>query len=69
METAEKTGTLDEMSEKISDYFETESRYKIKEFSSIIEPLLLVILGLITAILVVSVYLPIMTFGQEFQKY
>jgi len=69
METAENTGTLDEMSHKISEYFETESRYKIKEFSSIIEPLLLIILGLITAILVVAVYLPIMTFGQEFQKY
>ena len=69
IETAENTGTLNEMSEKISDYFETESRYKIKELSSIIEPLLLVILGLVTALLVVSIYLPIMTFGQEFQKY
>jgi len=69
IETAENTGTLNEMSEKISDYFETESKYKIKEFSSIIEPLLLVVLGLITALLVVSIYLPIMTFGQEFQKF
>ena len=69
LETAEKTGTIDEMTNKISEYYETESKYKIKEFSSIMEPLLLIVLGLITALLVVSIYLPIMTFGESFQTY
>lgn len=69
METAEQSGTIDEMTEKISEYFESESNYKIKEFSSIIEPLLLIVLGTVTALLVVSIYLPIMTFGETFQQY
>lgn len=55
----EQSGTLDTMLNKIADFYEDEVETAVKALTSLIEPLLMVILGGIIAVLVVAMYLPI----------
>lgn len=57
--TGEETGKLDEIMLKLSDYFESESDNSLKNITTLIEPIILIILGLGVAFLVISIILPI----------
>ena len=54
----EQSGTLDGMMAKIADYFELESRYMIKNMTTMIEPLLLLVLGSFVLFLALAIFLP-----------
>lgn len=60
----EETGTLDDMMQKISKYYEDEVDDAVKNLTSMIEPLIIIVLGGIIGFLVVSMYLPIFKIGQ-----
>lgn len=55
----EQSGAIEEMLAKIAEYFEKEVDDQIKTISTIIEPLLMVILGIMAFIIVAAVLLPI----------
>lgn len=55
----EKSGQMDEMFDKISDYYSSEVDAMVTSMSSIIEPFLIVALGGIVGLFVVVMYLPI----------
>ncbi len=55
----ERTGKLDFMLEHVSKFYRTESENSIQNISQLIEPILMLILGLGVAILVSSILLPI----------
>lgn len=55
----EESGSLEEMLEKTADYYEKEVDQQIKTVSTIIEPVLMVILGVVAFIVVAAVLLPI----------
>ncbi|MBX2993547.1 MAG: type II secretion system F family protein [Bdellovibrionaceae bacterium] len=55
----EKSGTLDVMLGKIADFYEDDVENAVKGLTSLIEPLLMVVLGGIIAFLVTAMYLPI----------
>jgi type IV pilus assembly protein PilC len=55
----EQTGALDTMLGKIADFYEDEVETAAGALTSLIEPLLMVFLGGIIAVLVVAMYLPI----------
>ncbi|MFH0937286.1 MAG: type II secretion system F family protein [Candidatus Daviesbacteria bacterium] len=57
--TGEETGKLDEVMTKISDYFEMEADNSLKNITTLIEPIVLVILGIGVGFLAISVILPI----------
>lgn len=57
--TGEETGKLDEIMRKLSDYFEQEADNSLKNITTLIEPIVLVVLGIGVGFLVVSVILPI----------
>ena len=57
----ERTGKLDEVIHKISDYFELQTDSAIKTATTLIEPLTLVLLGGVVFIIVMSVLTPIYT--------
>lgn len=59
----EHSGTLDIMLGKIADFYEDEVETAVKTMTSLIEPLLMVVLGGIIAILVIAMYLPIFQMG------
>ena len=55
----EKTGNLEKMFSKISDYYNDEVDATVAGISSVIEPVLIIGLGLMVGICVVALYLPI----------
>jgi type IV pilus assembly protein PilC len=57
----EQTGNLDKMLSRIADFYEDEVDVAVTALTSIIEPLMMVGLGIIIAFLVVAMYLPIFT--------
>ena len=59
----EESGALDHMLGKIADYYEQEVDDAIDGLSTLIEPLIMAILGIILGGLIVAMYLPIFAMG------
>lgn len=55
----EQSGAIEEMLAKTADYFEKEVDNQVKAISTIIEPLLMVVLGIFAFIIVAAVLLPV----------
>ncbi len=55
----EQSGTMDVMLGKIADFYEDEVENAVKTMTSMIEPLLMVVLGGAIAFLVIAMYLPV----------
>ena len=55
----ESTGALDAMLEKIADFYEEEVDQAVDNLTSLIEPFMLVFLGVVIGTLVVAMYMPI----------
>lgn len=60
----EQTGKLDQVLEKAAVYFERESENKIKAISTLIEPIILLIIGFAVAFLIFAVLVPIYNIAQ-----
>lgn len=59
IKTGEDTGKLDEVMSKVADYYESETENALKNLTTLIEPIILLILGVGVALLVLSIILPI----------
>ncbi|MDH4469093.1 MAG: type II secretion system F family protein [Bacteriovoracaceae bacterium] len=59
IEVGESTGNLDTMLGKVAKIFEMEVESAIKQMTQLIEPIILVVLGGIIAVVLVAIYLPI----------
>jgi len=59
IEVGEKTGNLEEMLEKMSEYYDDEVDAAVMGLTSIIEPLLMVVLGVVIGGIVICMFLPI----------
>ncbi len=55
----DSTGALDTMMEKIADFYDDEVDQAVKNLTDMIEPFMLVFLGVVVGGLVISMYLPI----------
>jgi type IV pilus assembly protein PilC len=60
----ENTGNMEEMFQSISNYYEEEFDTVVKGLSTIIEPLMIVVIGIIIGVLMVALYMPIFSMGQ-----
>lgn len=61
----EETGQTDEILVKVADFYEEEVTTFIAGISSLIEPLMIIVLGVMVGVIAVSVMLPIMTLSQN----
>ena len=55
----EESGNLDAMLGKVADYYEQEVANDVDAMSSLIEPLVMVVIGLLVGVMIVAMYLPI----------
>lgn len=59
----EESGSLDEMSAKVADFYEEDVDNAVDNLSSLLEPMIMAILGILVGGLVVAMYLPIFKMG------
>lgn len=59
----EESGALDAMLNRVADYYEEEVDNKVDALTSLLEPFIIVVLGVLVGGLVVSMYLPIFELG------
>ncbi|MGB5211303.1 MAG: type II secretion system F family protein [Gammaproteobacteria bacterium] len=59
----EESGSLDEMTAKVADFYEAEVDDAVDNLSSLLEPMIMSILGVLVGGLVVAMYLPIFKMG------
>ncbi len=64
VQIGEESGSLDNMLGKIADFFEREVDDAVAALSSLLEPIIIVFLGVVIGGLVVAMYLPIFKLGQ-----
>jgi len=64
----ETAGNLEEMLASVSEYYETNANQKIAAFTSMVEPLIIVILGAIIAFILVSIMLPLFEMNKLLSK-
>jgi type IV pilus assembly protein PilC len=62
----EETGKLDEVLMKLSVYFQTESEQAIKNLTTALEPMIMIVLGLGVGIMVVAIIMPIYDLTSQF---
>jgi type IV pilus assembly protein PilC len=55
----EQTGALDQMLNKIADFYEDEADVAVAALTSLIEPILMVVVGSVVGVVLISMYLPI----------
>lgn len=54
----EETGSLDEMLDKISDFYDRAVGYSVKKLTTVLEPLLLILMGVLVGFIMASMLLP-----------
>jgi type IV pilus assembly protein PilC len=59
VEVGEATGSLDQMLSNVSEFFDEEVETRMQRFLSLIEPIMLIVVGGLVALILASVYLPI----------
>lgn len=64
LQAGEKTGSIDDMMDSIADFYEDEVDTLVSGLTSLLEPLLMVFLGLIIGGVVICMFLPIFMMGE-----
>ncbi|MFN7942000.1 MAG: type II secretion system F family protein [Thermoanaerobaculia bacterium] len=59
VKVGEATGALDQMLNSISDFFDEEVETRMQRILALIEPLMLVFMGVVVALLLIAVYMPL----------
>ena len=66
--TGEETGRLDEMLLRTADFYEQRVTAKVEGLSSLIEPIAIVVLGVVIGVMLIALYLPIFNLGQAMRS-
>jgi len=59
----EESGALDDMLEKVASYYEGEVDNKVDNLTTLLEPMIMCVLGVLVGGLIVAMYLPIFQLG------
>lgn len=57
----EETGNIENMLDKVADYFEEETELATKNMSELLQPIIIVVLGGIVAVMVLAMYMPMIS--------
>jgi len=67
IEVGEETGAVDEMMERVAEYYEREVDLKIDSLSSLIEPVLITVIGAMVLLLALGIFLPMWDMARAVQ--
>ena len=59
IEVGEQTGALQEMLNSLADFYDEDTDTEVSRFVTVIEPMLLVMMGLVIAVIVLALYMPL----------
>lgn len=62
VEVGEQTGALDNMLRKVAEFYDAEVESTVNNLTSLLEPLLTVVMGVGVGIMVISMYLPMFSY-------
>jgi len=68
MATGEDAGEMDTMLVKTSDFYDRQVEAQVQGIASLIEPLMIVIVGALIGVIVISMFLPIFSLGDALMK-
>lgn len=68
VKVGEATGSLDDMLASVSDFLDEQIETRMQRILSLIEPLMLVVMGIMIAILLISIYLPMFSMLGQSQQ-
>jgi type IV pilus assembly protein PilC len=68
IEVGEETGDLDTMLYKVADFYDEEVDTAIKSLLSVIEPMMIVVLGLVIGGIVISLFMPMIALMESLSK-
>jgi type IV pilus assembly protein PilC len=69
MHIGEETGNIEEMMEKVADFYEEEVDNAVSALTSIMEPLIIVVLGVTVGGIVIAIYTPILSMYDAVDSY
>jgi type II secretory pathway component PulF len=61
--TAERTGTLASVTQLMGQFYEEEGERRLRELATVLEPLIIVVMGAVVAVIVMAVMLPVFDFA------
>lgn len=67
LRVGERTGQMDEMLERIGAFYDDETARKVEWFSKLLEPALMLMIGLVVGLVVVLMYMPIFELAGDIQ--
>jgi type IV pilus assembly protein PilC len=59
VEVGESTGAMADMLNSVADFYDEENETSLTRFSNLVQPLLLVVMGVVIAGLLLSLYMPL----------
>jgi type IV pilus assembly protein PilC len=59
IEVGEQTGALADMLNSVADFYDEENETSLNRFSNLVQPLLLIVMGIVIAFLLMSLYMPL----------
>ncbi|NVK30743.1 MAG: type II secretion system F family protein [Gammaproteobacteria bacterium] len=62
----EQSGTIDSMATKVADYYDDQVNSAVDALTSLMEPVIMVVLGVVIGGLILAMYLPIFSMGSAF---
>ena len=64
--TGEESGALDDMLKQVSDYYDSEVEYAVKNLTAMIEPIMILVMGVGAVFLIVAIIMPYMSILSSF---
>lgn len=63
IEVGESTGALPQMLNSVAEFFEEDVQTQLAAIMSLIEPIILIVMGIVVVIILIALYLPILSLG------
>lgn len=64
----ERSGALEQLLGKVSDFYDQQVHATVKSLTSLIEPIMLVVMGLVVGVIVLAIFYPILEMQKQVQK-